>query len=154
MCVPSPVTAAPTEAGVRSPLTLDVLAEPLSVLRFAADAEVPAWALHAGSFGTVTRTAHELSVVCATARVPSASLPTDTVREDGWRALEVVGPFAFTEVGVLLQVAAPLAAAGISILAMATFDTDYVLVQETRLGAAIAKLRSAGHIVRDTKADQ
>jgi hypothetical protein len=60
-----------------------------------------------------------------------------------------VGPFAFTEVGVLLQVAAPLAAAGISILAMATFDTDYVLVQETRLAGAVAELRSAGHTVRD-----
>jgi hypothetical protein len=139
---------------MRPPLTLDVLAEPLSVLRFAADAEVPGWALRSGSFGNVTRTARELSVVCATARIPSASLPADTVREDGWRALEVIGPFAFTEVGVLLQVAAPLAAAGISILAIATFDTDYVLVQEARLPRAVAELRSAGHTVRDVSATQ
>ena len=133
----------------REALTLDVLAEPLSVLRFAADADVPAWALRSGSFGTVTRTAHELSVVCATARVSPGSLPTDAAREDGWRALEVAGTFAFTEVGVLLQVAAPLAAVGISILAIATFDTDYVLVQETRLTRAVAALRRAGHTVRD-----
>jgi uncharacterized protein len=148
VCVPGPVIAVQTEVGVRPPLTLDVLAEPLSVLRLAADADVPAWALRAGTFGNVTRTAHELSVVCTTARVPSASLPADTAREDGWRALEVVGPFAFTEVGVLLQVAASLADARISILAMATFDTDYVLVQETQLAPAIAALRRAGHTVR------
>ena len=135
---------------MRAPLTLDVLAEPLSVMRFSPDAVVPEWALRAGSFASVTRSADELSVVCAKAAAPT-SLPASTARDDGWRALKVVGPFAFTEVGVLLQVAAPLAAAGISILAMATFDTDYVLVQEAVLGRAIATLRAAGHTVRDTE---
>jgi hypothetical protein len=139
-------------APVRPPLTLDVLAEPLSVLRFAPDAGVPEWALRTGSFGSVTRTADELSIVCATARVPSTQLPAGTTREDGWRALKVVGPFAFTEVGILLQVAAPLAAAGISVLAMATFDTDYVLVQGTQLASAVTELRRAGHTVRDGSA--
>ena len=137
---------------MRAPLTLALLTGSFSVLRFAADADVPEWTLRAGSFASVTRTADELSVVCATARVPSTPLPAQTVRADGWRALKVVGPFAFTEVGVLLQVAAPLAAAGISILAMATFDTDYVLVQETRLEHAVTVLRGAGHRVRDAKA--
>jgi hypothetical protein len=145
--IPSEAAAAST----RAPLTLDVLAESLSVLRLSAAAEVPAWTLRAGSFGSVTRSADELSVVCATATVPT-SLPASTARDDGWRALKVVGPFAFTEVGVLLQVAAPLAAAGISILAMATFDTDYVLVQEVLLGRAIATLRAAGHTVRESEA--
>jgi len=131
-------------------LTLDLLAESLSVLRFAPDANVPEWALSRESFGSVTRTADELSIVCATTCVPLTPLHASTTREDGWRALKVVGPFAFTEVGVLLQVAAPLAAAGISILALATFDTDYVLVQQTKLANAIAALRDAGHTVRDT----
>ena len=53
---------------------------------------------------------------------------------------------------MLLQIAAPLAAAGISILAMATFDTDYVLVQETQLARVVAALREAGHTVRDAAA--
>ena len=131
-------------------LTLDLLAESLSILRFAPDANVPEWALSRESFGSVTRSADELSIICATTCVPSTPLHASAAREDGWRALKVVGPFAFTEVGVLLQVAAPLAAAGISILALATFDTDYVLVQETQLASAIAALRSAGHTVRDT----
>jgi hypothetical protein len=136
--------AAPT----RAPLTLDVLAESLSVLRFPADAAVPEWALRGDTFASVTRTGDELSLVCATAQVPSTPLPDNMARDDGWRALKVAGPFAFTEVGVLLQVAAPLGAAGISILALATFDTDYVLVQEPQLARAIAALRAAGHTVR------
>jgi hypothetical protein len=123
----------------------------LSVLRLSADADVPEWALRTGSFGNVTRTADELSVVCATRHVPSMSMLAGTAREDGWRALKLVGPFAFTEVGVLLRVVAPLADAEIGILAMATFDTDYVLVQEAQLARAVAALREAGHTVRDTE---
>jgi hypothetical protein len=133
----------------RAPLTLEVLAEPMSVLRFAAAADLPEWALRPGAFASVTRTSDELSVICATARVPSASTPQWTAREDGWRALKLVGPFAFTEVGVLVRVADPLAAAGISILAVATFETDYVLVQKTRLAAVVTELRKAGHTVMD-----
>ena len=128
-------------------LTIEVLPEPMSVCRFAATADVPAWTLRAGSFSSVTRTSDELSVICATEHLPPAPVPAMTAHEDGWRALKVIGPFAFTEVGILLRIAAPLAAAGISILAQATFETDYVLVQEARLSSAIDALRRAGHIV-------
>ena len=132
-------------------LHVEVLPEPLSVCRLAADAALPEWATAAGSFCSVTRTADELSVICATARVPSgASASALAAREDGWRALKLVGPFAFTEVGVLLRVAAPLAAAGISILPVATFDTDYVLVREAQLTTALAALQATGHVVVPT----
>jgi hypothetical protein len=133
-----------------APLTIEVLAQPLSVCRLAADAVVPEWATRPGPFCSITRTVDELSIICATDHLPPApSLPAlgPAAREDGWRALELVGPFAFAEVGVLLRVAAPLAAAGISILPVATFETDYVLVPETRLASAIAELRAAGHSV-------
>ena len=41
---------------------------------------------------------------------------------------------------MLASLAAPLAAAGISIFAISTYDTDYVLVRETDLDAALAAL--------------
>ena len=134
------------------PLTLEVLAEPLSVCRLRADAPWPDWATRASSFCSITRTADELSVICATALIPEArSADEDSAivaREDDWRAMKLVGPFALTEVGVLLRIAAPLAVAGISILAVGTFDTDYVLVKATNLAAALAELKSVGHVVR------
>jgi uncharacterized protein YggL (DUF469 family) len=139
------------DAAARASLTVQLLPEPLSVCRLAADAVLPEWALRAGSFCGITRTPDELSIICATANVPSDASPAVhsplTAREDGWRALKLVGPFALTEVGVLLRVAAPLAAAGISILPVATYETDYVLVRETRLTSAVAELRAAGHVV-------
>jgi hypothetical protein len=43
--------------------------------------------------------------------------------------------------------AEPLAQAGLSIFAISTFDTDYVLVKARDLDAAVATLERAGHQV-------
>jgi hypothetical protein len=123
--------------------TLLVLPGRLAVCRLAADEPLPGWVAGAG-FCSVTRTSDELSVICDERRVPAA------VRcAKGWRALKLDGPFEFSEVGVLLPVAAALAEAGISILPVATFDTDYVLVADDRLGQARERLEAAGHRVLD-----
>jgi hypothetical protein len=127
------------------PLELALLPERLSICRFAADTPVPAWALGPLPFVSITRTADELSIIAPTEQVPESEKPDR--REDGWRALELAGPFALAEVGVLLQVATPLAEARVSILPVATFDTDYVLVPERLLARAIDALREAGHVV-------
>jgi hypothetical protein len=71
--------------------------------------------------------------------------------ETGWRALKVKGPFALSEVGVLAALSATLAAAKVSLFAISTFDTDYLLVDEKHLDAAVAALRSAGHLVEHNR---
>jgi hypothetical protein len=118
---------------------LSVLPGTFAMVRLAADAPLPAWATH-GSFFSVTRTDDELSIVCLAAQVPSGISGAG-----GFRALKVKGPFALTEVGVLAALAVPLAEAKVSVFAISTFDTDYLLVSEKQLHAAIAALRSAGH---------
>ena len=71
--------------------------------------------------------------------------------ERGWRALCVVGPLDFNAVGVLARLTAPLARAGISILALATSDTDDLLVREPDLACALAALRADCHRVGDRR---
>src|SRR3954471_11539066 len=95
-----------------------------SLCRPQASERVPSWALelHEG-FVSITRTPDELSIVC-----PEEAVPPDTTVEDGFRALKLPGPIPFSETGVLAGLAGPLAAAGISIFAVSTYDTDYVLV--------------------------
>jgi uncharacterized protein len=61
--------------------------------------------------------------------------------EAGWRAFTVEGELEFSAVGVLSAILLPLAEAGISILSLSTFDTDYVLVRVATLEAAKAALR-------------
>lgn len=123
-------------------LPLTVLEERLAVCRLDVGADIPAWATRA-SFFSVTRTEDELSIVC-----PEVNVPEDINREQGWRALKLEGPFELSMVGILASVAEPLAGAGVSIFAVSTFDTDYVLVGEEQLELANDTLREHGHEVR------
>ncbi len=74
-------------------------------------------------------------------------MPAGVRREDGFRRLEVCGPFAFDAVGILASLAAPLARARIPIFAISTFDTDYLFVRRVHLARAVRTLESAGHVV-------
>jgi hypothetical protein len=123
-------------------LTLSLLSDRLAVCRLAAQAEIPAWATR-HLFFSITRSADELSVIC-----PEHSVPADVQREMGWRALTVDGPLDFSAIGVLASLAQPLADAGVSILAIATYDTDYILVRAADLPAAICALEERGYKVQ------
>lgn len=124
------------------PQTLTLVPGEFAIARLAHDAPVPSWASSL-VYSAVTRTAAELSVVC-----PAGQVPADVRHERGWALFVLAGPFAFTETGVLSSVLAPLAVAGIGILATSTFDTDYVFVKQAQLEAAIAALEGAGHVLR------
>ena len=91
---------------------------------------------------SITRTADEVSIVC-----PESVVPDGVIAERGWRVLKLRGPFAFDDVGILASFAAPLAAAGISLFAVSTFDTDYILIKSAALPAALTALRAAGHVL-------
>lgn len=126
------------------PLRLFVLVEHLAVCRLSPDSVIPAGTTDA-EFFSLTRTPEELSIVC-----PESLAPADTVCERGWRALGLEGPLDFSLVGVLATITSSLAEAGVSVLAISTYDTDYVLVRDEALESAISTLRRAGHEVRDT----
>lgn len=123
------------------PLNLILLPGTFAVCRLVQDAAVPAWAW-AEEFVSITKTAEELSVVC-----PEAGVPEGVRCERGWRCLRVAGTLDFSLVGVLASLVAPLAEAGVSIFAISTFDTDYLLVQEGHLQKACEALRQVGHAV-------
>ena len=87
----------------------------------------------------------EISVVCLTADVPHATL----AREDGWRALRVAEQMDFALTGVLAGISTVLAQAGISIFAVSTFDTDYILVKAENLGLAQSALEAGGYTIEN-----
>jgi hypothetical protein len=123
-------------------LPLALLAPPLAICRLAPGASLPEWATRDSEFLTVSRTADELSITTVAAHVPS------TVQcERDYRAFRVKGPLPLNLVGILASMANPLAEAGISIFAISTYDTDYVLVKGAALDSAVAVLRRVGHTV-------
>jgi len=120
---------------------LRLLDDSYAVCRLDPDAPVPAPPAGA-ELWSATRTPAELSLV-----LPERDVPPGARAEPGWRALEVEGPLDFALTGILARLTAPLAAARVSVFALATYDTDYVLVPATRLAAAIAALEGAGCVV-------
>jgi len=124
-------------------MELQVLEETLALARLAADAPVPAW-VAGRDFLAVVRTRSELSIVCRDDAVPNSHAEV----ERGFRALAVVGTLDFALTGIVASLAAPLAAAGISIFGISTYDTDHILVREDRLADAKLVLTAAGHTVR------
>ena len=91
---------------------------------------------------SLTRTPDEISVVCPTEFVPAAEQV-----DSGWRLLTVRGPLEFTLTGIMAALSGALAAAGVSLFALSTFDTDHVLVKAADLSRAIDALTEAGHEV-------
>lgn len=122
-------------------LRLVLTDEPMAICRFAASEPPPAWAMES-SWWSITRTAGELSVVC-----PEKVVPRDVAASRDWRMLRFEGPLPLDQTGVLASVTGPLAAVRVSLFAVATYDTDYVLIPSAQRRAAIAALEAAGHSV-------
>ena len=104
---------------------------------------MPAWVWEAGDFVSVTRTEDELSIVCSA--------------EHAGEVDDVVGPYAafvidqqleFGLTGVMSALLEPIAEAEISILAVSTYDTDWILVPADQADDAAAAWRRRGHSVR------
>lgn len=123
------------------PRTLTLLPQTLAICRLNPSDDIPAWPI-ASRFLAITRTPNEISIVCYQQLVP----PGVTYEPD-WRALETAGPMDFKLTGVLASLLTPLAQAGISVFAISTFDTDYLLVKQDSLPTAIQALESAGHSI-------
>jgi uncharacterized protein len=123
-------------------LTLRLLPQKFAVCQLAAESSsLPEWAMR-GAVSSLTRTTDELSIVCESKYAPSSAKA-----EKGWRCFKLQGPFPFEMTGVLASALQPLAEAGVSIFAISTYDTDYVMVKETQLGKAEKALKAAGHDV-------
>lgn len=113
-----------------------------AIVKLGGGSPIPPWAT-TGPLWSITRTADELSIVCG-----QDAVPEDVACERDWRCLRVAGTMAFSVVGVLASLTAALAEGGISVFAISTFDTDYLLVKEETWDRAIDALVRYGHEVK------
>lgn len=119
-------------------MTLSILEPIFSVCKLSPESSIPDWAQQ-GSFYSISKTFDELSIVCEQSLVPEG-----LKIEKDWRALKVEGPLDFSLTGILSSIAKPLAESKISIFAISTFDTDYILVKDINLESAKVVLAQAG----------
>lgn len=126
-------------------LALSTLPQTLAVCRLDPGVPMPEWAWQE-AFCSITRTADELSIICEQSAVPEG-----VKCERDWRALKLDGPLDFNLVGVLASILEPLAEAAIGILAVGTYDTDYVLVKAGQYERALVVLAAAGHRIQRSR---
>ncbi|WP_299792640.1 ACT domain-containing protein [uncultured Shewanella sp.] len=124
-------------------MTLAVHSQLYSIHSFSPDAAIAPEIFQQDMF-FMGKTKDELSVV-----VP-ADLPLDSLEEESnWRCLEVIGPLGFSMTGILANVSGTLADADISIFAISTFDTDYILVKKDKLSDAISALKKKNYQITE-----
>jgi hypothetical protein len=122
-------------------LIMKLLKEKYGVCRLCKDESIPEWAKD-GEFFSITRTCDELSIVCNQDNIP------DNIKcEKEWRALKVEGPLDFSLIGILASISTILAQNKISIFAISTYDTDYILVKNGYVDNAIKSLIKEGYKV-------
>ena len=131
-------------------LAIDVRPDEYTVLRLDPATPVPAELFTSAGLVSVIRTETELSVVCHSGH--AEGLDAQRV-ETGWRLLTVRGPLEFSLTGIMAMLAGTLAAAGVGLFALSSFDTDHVLVKATDLDRAMAAFREAGHEVNAATAE-
>lgn len=119
-------------------LNLRVIPDTYAVCRLKPGSAVPPSVWQA-PFCSVTQTPDELSLV-----IPESLVQAGWKSEGGWRCLKVEGPLDFALTGILAGLTQPLAEASISIFALSTFDTDYLMVGAENLTAAMAELHAIG----------
>lgn len=120
-------------------LKLKLLDENFSIHRFNESKKVPSEVFRSNFFN-ISKTDEELSIVCPS----SLELDSEHCNND-WKCIKVIGPLDFNLTGVLAKLSRVLAEAQISIFALSTYDTDYILVQSVKATETTAALEAAGY---------
>jgi uncharacterized protein len=114
---------------------LIVLKEEFTIHRYDKNGKIPPDVLHS-NFYWIGKTDEELSIVC------DSLIKLKSVKEEpGWKAIKLIGPFAFTEIGIVASITKVLSENSIGVFVISTFDTDYVLVKKEDLEDSVEALK-------------
>lgn len=114
-----------------------------TIAKFSPSFQVPTWfQTNDTEFKSITYTNEECSII-----MPTKHLDTTAALsvESDWFLLKIDGILDFSLTGILHKIATPLAEKEISIFAVSTYNTDYILMKQSKLEAAITALKQAGH---------
>ncbi|WP_394854994.1 ACT domain-containing protein [Clostridium lamae] len=117
-------------------LNLKLLKGKYSVCRLYKNDEIPNWIFNE-EFFSITRTEDEVSIVCLQDKVKE-----EIKCERDWKVLKIEGPLDFSLIGILARISTLMANNDISIFAISTYDTDYILIKEEMIDRAIAVLEN------------
>lgn len=123
-------------------LKMKLLEGIFGVCRLSSEDNIPHWCLQSEIY-SITKTKDELSILCDLKFIPQG-----IKCEKPWKALKIEGPLDFALIGILSTISTLLAKNSISIFAISTYDTDYILVKEKDMDNAIKVLSNEGYIIK------
>lgn len=121
-------------------LTFILLSDKYSIYRFRREAILPDW-IYSSEFYSITQTTDELSVIATQSEI----ILDNAVINNDWRILKIAGPLDFSLIGIIADVSGIFKKKRISIFAISTFDTDYIMIKEKDLNPGLEALRENGH---------
>ena len=124
-------------------ISLKIIDQEFAICKLPPDSVIPDW-IWTSSLYSITKTMDELSLICEQDKVIAHS---NMHQENDWKCLHVVGPLDFSLTGILSSIAQPLAENKISIFALSTYDTDYILVKKEHCSQAQEVLKNKGFII-------
>jgi hypothetical protein len=129
-------------------LKLSLFKDKYIVCKLNKNDRIPAWA-YRGDFFSITKTFDELSLVCLEKNIESEELDEDILCERDWRIFKVEGRLDFSLIGIMANLSGIMKEAEVSIFALSTYDTDYIMVKDEKILAALMALRNSGHQVTE-----
>jgi uncharacterized protein len=114
------------------PLAIRRLPGRSAICRLGPHEVIPPWAVNSRGFLSITRTQNELSIVVEEDAVPPHIKPV----QHGWALLRVVGQLDFSHIGILARLTGALAEAQVTVFAVSSYETDYLLVPAKQAKAA------------------
>lgn len=124
---------------VEDGLTLKLLDETYGVCSLEKDSEISPWIVE-GNFLSITKTDEELSIVCE-----EKNISEGIKYEGGWKILKIEGKLDFALVGILAKISNIMAENNISIFAISTYDTDYILIKLNNINKAVELLKKENY---------
>jgi len=119
--------------------TLMVLNNEFTIHRFHPNDTIPNNVFES-EFYWIGKTDEEISIVCE-----SNILLNSPKSESNWSILKIIGELDFSLVGILADISSALSKAEISIVALSTFNTDYIMIKTIKLEQAKKVLQNIGY---------
>ena len=124
-------------------IKLKILDNVFTIHRLSADTFIPPQ-IYKSEFYSIVKTDDEVSIVCdSTIQLPAEETNT------GWKCIKFIGPLDFSLTGILSGISTVMADSKISIFAVSTFNTDYILVETSKIKKAKQALIESGYIFED-----
>jgi len=124
---------------------LKILKEEFVIHRLGPEEPIPKAVLDS-KFFWIAKTHEELSMVCE-----SKILPHKGEVSKGWSCIKVDVKLDFELTGIIAGLSSVLAKAAVSIFALSTFDTDYILVKSEQIEKAAEVLKNSGFDIQKAR---